>query len=236
MAQPLNALLFGVYPYVAIGVFLLGSLLRFDREQYTWRSASSQLLRRRLLLVGSNCFHIGVLMILAGHFVGLLTPPEVFAALGLSASSHQLMAMGAGGVFGVICFVGLTLLIWRRLTDARIRATSSAMDIAILLLLYMQLILGLSSIFVSAQHLDGSEMEKLAGWAQHLVTLRPDAASLIAGVPLIYRLHVFLGLTIFLVFPFSRLVHIWSVPVGYVGRRYQIVRRRGGADAVRGRS
>jgi len=235
MAQSLNMLLFGIYPYVAISIFLVGSLLRFDREQYTWRSGSSQLLRRRLLVVGSNCFHIGVLAILAGHFVGLLTPHAIVSGIGLSPGGHQLLAMGAGGVFGVVCFVGLTLLIYRRLTDPRIRATSSIMDITILLLLYAQLILGLSTIFVSVQHLDGTEMLLLSGWAQHLVTLRPDAASLIAEVPLIYKLHILLGLTIFLVFPFSRLVHIWSAPVSYVGRRYQIVRRRGGADAVRGR-
>jgi len=235
MAQSLNMLLFGIYPYVAISIFLVGSLLRFDREQYTWRSGSSQLLRRRLLVVGSNCFHIGVLAILAGHFVGLLTPHAIVSGIGLSPGGHQLLAMGAGGVFGVVCFVGLTLLIYRRLSDPRIRATSSVMDIVILLLLYLQLILGLSTIFVSVQHLDGTEMLLLSGWAQHLVTLRPDAASLIAEVPLIYKLHILLGLTIFLVFPFSRLVHIWSAPVSYVGRRYQIVRRRGGADAVRGR-
>ncbi len=235
MAQSINMLLFGIYPYVTIAIFLVGSLLRFDREQYTWRSGSSQLLRRRLLTVGSNCFHIGVLAILAGHFVGLLTPDAIVSGVGLSPGGHQLLAMGAGGVFGVVCFVGLTLLIYRRLSDPRIRATSSVMDIVILLLLYLQLILGLATIFVSAQHLDGTEMLLLSGWAQHLVTLRPDAAFLIAEVPLIYKLHILLGLTIFLVFPFSRLVHIWSVPVSYVGRRYQIMRRRGGANAVRGR-
>jgi nitrate reductase gamma subunit len=116
-----------------------------------------------------------------------------------------------------------------------IRATSSIIDIVILLLLYAQLILGLSSIFVSAQHLDGGEMLKLAGWAQQLVTLQADAASMIADVAPVFKLHILLGLTIFLIFPFSRLVHIWSAPIGYVGRRYQVVRRRGGADAVRGR-
>jgi len=235
MTDTLNQLLFGLYPYVAISVFLLGSLVRFDREQYTWRSGSSQLLRRRLLTVGSNCFHIGVLAILAGHLVGLLTPHSVYTALGLSVANKQLMAVGIGGVFGVVCFIGLTLLIWRRLTDPRIRATSSVMDIVILLLLYAQLILGLSSIFVSVQHLDGSEMLVLAAWAQHLVTLQPDAASLIANVDPIFKTHILLGLTIFLVFPFSRLVHIWSAPVGYIGRPYQLVRRRGGAGAARGR-
>jgi len=102
-------------------------------------------------------------------------------------------------------------------------------------LIYAQLILGLSSIFASAQHLDGSEMLVLAEWAQRIVTLRGGAADLIAGVDPIFKLHIVLGMTIFLVFPFSRLVHIWSAPVGYLGRPYQIVRRRGGASAARGR-
>ena len=229
MSETINRILFGVYPYVAISIFLIGSLMRFEREQYTWRSGSSQLLRRKLLSVGSNCFHIGVLAILGGHFVGLLTPPAVYHALGLSTEAKQMLAMVAGGVAGAICFFGVSLLICRRLSDPRILATSSPMDIAILLLLAAQLVLGLVSIHFSAQHLDGSEMLKLSGWAQHLVTLRPDAADMLADVAVIFKLHILLGLTIFLIFPFSRLVHIWSAPIGYVGRRYQVVRRRGGA-------
>lgn len=235
MSGYLNQALFGLYPYIAASVFLIGSVVRFDREQYSWRSGSSQLLRRRLLFVGSNCFHVGILAIFAGHLVGLLTPHELYTAMGLSVEAKQLMAMIVGGVFGALCFVGLTLLIYRRLVDPRIRNTSSYMDIAILLLLYAQLILGLSSIFVSAQHLDGSEMLVLAEWAQRIVTLRGGAAGLIAGVDPIFKLHIVLGMTIFLIFPFSRLVHIWSAPVGYLGRPYQVVRRRGGATAVRGR-
>jgi len=235
MPNYLNQALFGLYPYIVVSVFLIGSVVRFDREQYTWRSGSSQLLRRRLLFVGSNCFHIGILAIFGGHLVGLLTPHSVYTAIGLSVEAKQLMAMTVGGVFGVLCFIGLSLLIYRRLVDPRIRVTSSYMDIAILLLLYAQLILGLSSIFASAQHLDGSEMLVLAEWAQRIVTLRGGAADLIAGVDSIFKLHIVLGMTIFLVFPFSRLVHIWSAPVGYLGRPYQVVRRRGGASATRGR-
>ena len=235
MLAYLNQALFGLYPYIALSVFLIGSVVRFDREQYSWRSGSSQLLRRRLLFVGSNCFHIGILAIFGGHLVGLLTPHAVYTAMGLSVEAKQLMAMIVGGVFGALCFVGLTLLIYRRLVDPRIRTTSTYMDIAILLLLYAQLTLGLSSIFVSAQHLDGSEMLVLAEWAQRIVTLRGGAADLIADVSPIFKLHIVLGMTIFLIFPFSRLVHIWSAPVGYLGRPYQVVRRRGGASAARGR-
>ncbi len=230
-----NQALFGIYPYVALSVFLIGSVVRFDREQYTWRSGSSQLLRRKLLFVGSNCFHVGILAILAGHFVGLLTPHDIYVGLGLSVEAKQMMAMVFGGAAGALCFLGLTLLIYRRLVDPRIRATSSAMDIAILLMIYAQLTLGLGSIYFSAQHLDGSEMLKLAEWAQRIVTLRSGAAEQIADVAPIFRLHILLGMTIFLLFPFSRLVHIWSAPLGYVVRPYQVMRRRGGAAAARGR-
>ena len=226
MADYINELLFGFYPYVAISVFLVGSVLRFDAAQYTWRSGSSQLLRRRLLRVGSNLFHIGLLLLFVGHFVGLLTPPAIYHAIGLTTAAKQLMAMVAGGIFGVLCFVGLTLLIYRRLVDPRIRKTSTPMDIAILLMLYAQLILGLASIYVSAQHPDGTVMAALADWAQRIVTFRGGAAAVIADVDPIYKLHLVLGLTIFIAFPFSRLVHVWSAPVWYLGRRYQVVRRR----------
>lgn len=235
MLDNINQALFGLYPYIVTSVFVIGCIARFDRDQYTWRSGSSQLLRRRLLFVGSNCFHIGVLAILGGHFVGLLTPHEVYTALGLTVEAKQMLAMVAGGVAGVICFLGMTLLLYRRLTDPRVRATSSRMDILILLMLYGQLILGLLSISVSAQHLDGSEMLKLAEWAQRIVTFRAGAADAVADVHPIFKLHLILGMTIVLIFPFSRLVHIWSAPVGYWGRSYQIARRRGGAYAVRGR-
>jgi nitrate reductase gamma subunit len=225
MRDLITYIVFGWYPYFCLTVFLLGSLLRFDREQYTWRSGSSQLLRRRQLMWGSNLFHVGVLVIFLGHFFGLLTPIWIFEALGISHHFKQWMAIGIGGVSGIFAFIGLTLLIHRRLFDARIRATSSFGDIAILLILYVQLILGLSSIFVSLQHLDGSMMINFMTWAQGILALQPGVSELISDVPLIFKLHLFLGMTIFLVFPFTRLVHIWSAPVWYLGRRgYQVVR------------
>jgi nitrate reductase gamma subunit len=185
------------------------------------------LLRRRQLLWGSNLFHVGILVIFAGHFVGLLTPVAVFDALGISHTSKQLLAMTVGGVAGVACWFGIALLAHRRLFDARIRITSSFGDIAILLLLWLQLTLGLATIAVSAQHLDGAEMVKFMDWAQGILTLHPGAAALIADVSPIFKCHLFLGMTIFLVFPFTRLVHVWSAPVWYLGRTgYQVVRTR----------
>ena len=221
-----NTLLFGYYPYIAISVFFIGSLARYDRNQYTWRTGSSQFLRADELRLGSNLFHIGILLLFVGHFVGLLTPPAVYHALGLSTSAKQILAVVAGGVFGGVCAKGIYILIRRRLTDARIRATSSRMDIFILLLIGVQLALGLLTLPISIYHSDGSNMLLLSEWAQRIVTFRSGAADQISNIGTLFKLHLFIGLTIFLVFPFSRLVHVWSVPLGYIARPYQVVRRR----------
>ncbi len=232
MRETLNSIVFGWYPYICVTVFLFGSLFRFDREQYTWRTGSSQLLRRRQLTWGSNLFHIGILMIAGGHFVGLLTPIWIFDMLGVSHSFKQILAIVVGGVAGLMCLIGISLLTHRRLFDPRIRANSSFGDTAILLLLFAQLLLGLSTIFVSLGHLDGHEMVKFMSWAQGIVTLQPNAASYVLDVHPIFKAHLVLGMTLFLVFPFTRLVHMWSAPVWYLGRRgYQIVRRRSGSEA-----
>ncbi|MBX9776118.1 MAG: respiratory nitrate reductase subunit gamma [Xanthobacteraceae bacterium] len=225
MHETLNYIVFGWYPYLCLTVFLVGSWLRFDREQYSWRSGSSQLLRRRQLMWGSNLFHVGILLIFVGHFVGLLTPIWVFDFIGISHTSKQWMAIVIGGVAGIACLIGTTLLVHRRLFDARIRKTSSFGDIAVLLLLYAQLLLGLATIPISLGHLDGHEMVKFMTWAQGILTLQPGVSSLVANVHPIFKLHLFLGMSIFLVFPFTRLVHVWSAPIWYLGRRgYQVVR------------
>lgn len=230
MESFLNSFLFGIYPYIAIAVFFIGSWARFDRDPYSWRAGSSQLLRRRQLMWGSNLFHVGILVIFVGHFVGLLTPIFLFDALGVSHTAKQILAMAAGGIAGVACFIGLTLLIHRRLFDSRIRKNSSFWDIAILLLLYAQLILGLLSILVSASHLDGEEMVRFMTWAQGIVTLQFGVADLIMEAHIIFKAHLLLGMTLFLIFPFTRLVHVLSAPIWYLGRKgYQIVRTKKGS-------
>ncbi len=227
MAEFINTLLFGIYPYIALVVLAVGTVIRYDREPYTWRTGSSQLLRRRQLMWGSVLFHVGVLLIFAGHLVGLLTPLAIWDALGVSHGAKQLIAIVLGGVAGVMGIVGATLLIHRRFFDARVRRNSSFTDSLIIAILWLQLALGLGTIAVSAQHLDGEEMVKFMHWAQGIFTLDPQAASHVADAALVFKLHITLGLTIFVLFPFSRLVHMLSVPVRYLWRPgYQVVRTR----------
>ncbi|XXK21643.1 respiratory nitrate reductase subunit gamma [Arenicellales bacterium nBUS_48] len=227
MADFLHTLFFGIYPYIALAVLALGSIIRYDREPYTWRSGSSQLLRRKQLMVGSVLFHVGVLVIFVGHLVGLLTPIQIFDALGISHGAKQVLAIVAGGIAGVFALIGATLLVHRRLFDPRIRRNSSRSDLAIIILLWLQLALGLATIPLSMTHLDGSEMLRFMSWAQGIFTFDMNAASHITDVSPIFKLHLFLGLTIFLVFPFTRLVHMLSVPIRYTWRsNYQVVRSR----------
>ncbi|PHR02396.1 MAG: respiratory nitrate reductase subunit gamma [Sulfitobacter sp.] len=226
MSTYLNELLFGIYPYIAIVVMILGCVFRYDQDPYSWKADSSQLLRNKGMRVGSNLFHVGIILLFFGHLIGLLTPESVYHLV-ITAAAKQQMAMIAGGIFGTMAFIGMTILLHRRLTDPRIRATSKFADIMILIVLYIQLILGLATIPASAQHPDGSSMIALGSWAQHIVTFRSGAAEFILDEPFIFKAHIFLGLTIFLIFPFTRLVHMFSVPVKYFMRPgYQIVRKR----------
>ncbi len=226
MRDTLFQILFTWYPYFCLTVFLLGSLIRFDREQYSWRASSSQLLRRKQLQWGSNLFHVGILVLLFGHAVGLLTPKAIYS-LFVTVEQKQLLAIVVGGIAGIACFIGLTMLLHRRLSDARILATSTRMDLLVLGLLWLQLTLGLITLPFSLSHSDGSVMLTLAHWAQGILTLQPIDTRELQPLAWPYKTHLVLGMTIFLVFPFSRLVHIWSAPVWYLGRRgYQVVRTR----------
>ena len=183
------------------------------------------MLDRKGMVIWSNLFHLGILGIFAGHFLGMLTPHWMYESF-LPIEVKQKMAMIGGGASGVMCLVGGIMLLKRRLFNPRIRATSTAADILIMALLMVQCALGLLTIPFSTQHMDGSEMMKLVGWAQAVVTFHGGASAHLDGVAFIYRMHLVLGMTLFVLFPFSRLVHIWSAPVEYLTRKYQIVRAR----------
>lgn len=222
----LHNFLFNVYPYICLTVFLMGSLARFDRDQYTWKTDSSQLLRKAQLRWGSNLFHVGILFLFFGHTVGLLTPHFVYEPF-ITAGQKQMIAVTAGGIAGFVCFIGLSMLLHRRIFDPRIRLTSHRTDLFILVVLWVQLVLGLVTLPFSIGHSDGQVMLQLSAWAQGIFTFNPNAA-LIADLDWVYLVHLVLGMTIFLLFPFSRLVHVWSGfgTLAYVLRPYQVVRSR----------
>lgn len=220
--------LFGVYPYIALSIFFLGSLIRFDRDQYSWKSDSSQLLSKKYLRLGSNLFHIGILAIFAGHFVGLLTPHAVFIALGVSDMTHQLVAIVAGSIFGIVALLGGLILWFRRMFNKRVSKASRKSDKFILSWLLITLMIGLSTIPNSIGHFnngDPSVMIALTDWVKSIVTFNPQP-ELLVNVDTIFKIHIFFGLTVFLVFPFTRLIHVWSFPVTYLNRPYQVVRSK----------
>ncbi len=223
-----NQLIFGIYPYIALTIFLLGSLIRFEREQYTWKSDSSQLLHRGQLRVGNILFHVGILGLFFGHLFGLLTPLWIWDSLGVTHSLKQLVALIAGGTMGTICLAGLSILLYRRLTNARIYATTRKRDWLLLGWILGALLLGLLTITESAQHSDGEVMVRLMMWAQHLLTFQGDAASFMLDAPWLFKLHMMMGMTLFVIFPFTRLVHVWSgfASVTYLLRPWQLVRKR----------
>jgi nitrate reductase gamma subunit len=227
----LEFFLFGVYPYLALGTFLLGSLLRYNKDQKGWKSDSSQLLARGWLTWGNNLFHVGVLFLFAGHFVGFLTPLPLLHALGITPPLKQFLAWSMGLAAGTAAWFGLVILIGRRLLVSRVRRTSRPMDIVLLFWIFGVLNLGLFSILISssAAHRDGELIVKFMHYVQHLLLFRSDTLTYLVGTPWIYRAHMFMAFTFFLIFPFTRLVHIWSgfgSAISYVGRALQLVRRR----------
>ena len=231
----MNQFLFGTLPYIALTVLLIGSVARYERDPATWKSSSSQLLRRRMLMWGSVLFHVGVLVVFFGHLFGLLIPVEFWDALGVRHEWKQALAAIGGGIAGAMALIGALLLIVRRLSDPRVSASSSFADTAIIIILAIQLVLGLATVPVSLANMDGHEMVKLMNWANGIFTFDGAAASYIADVPVIFKAHIVLGLIIFILFPFTRLVHLVSglaVFVRYILRPgFQIVRSRKGRRA-----
>ena len=224
----LSNLIFGIYPYIALTTFIVGSVVRFDREQYTWKADSSQIFEKEQLQKGSILFHIGVLALFMGHFAGLVIPHTWFLAMGVSDMMHQVVAISAGAAFGSLCMMGGVILWKRRMYHPRVRANSRFMDIFILDLILVTLGVGLLTIPVSIYHAfngDASVMVALAEWVQSMLAFNSQTEYL-SGVGFIYKLHLFLGMSVFFLFPFTRLVHVWSMPLGYMFRPYQIVRTK----------
>jgi len=231
----LENFLFGVYPYIAGVVFILGSWIRFDREQYTWKADSSQLLGNSTMRMAANLFHVGIIGIFLGHAAGMLLPHSWWQLVATDLQ-HQYIAIYAGIVFGGMALIGAGMLFFRRISNERVKAVSRFRDNFIIFWILITAALGLNTISGSMHHAangDVQTMLQLTEYVKSIATLSVDPVLLTAAggqgyvdVSHTYKLHMLFGMTIFLVFPFTRLVHVWSVPLTYLMRPYQIVRRK----------
>ncbi|MEI4233911.1 respiratory nitrate reductase subunit gamma [Roseovarius sp. D22-M7] len=224
----INYLIFGILPYAVLAVALIGTIARYERDPFTWKSSSSQLLRRKQLMWGSILFHVGIIVLFFGHLIGLFTPIWVLDALGISYGFKQWVAVILGGTAGLAAFVGASMLLHRRLFDPRIRVNSSYADIGILAILWLQIVIGMGTIVLTLEHMDGGKMVLFMTWSQSVMTLQLNAWAEVVNVHWLYKVHIVLGMVIVALFPFTRLVHMLSIPIRYVTLRpgYQIVRSR----------
>ena len=230
----LDYLIFGILPYAVLAIALIGTISRYERDPFTWKSSSSQLLRRKQLMWGSVLFHVGIIVLFFGHLIGLFTPIWLLDALGISYGLKQWMAVIIGGVAGTAAFIGCTMLLHRRLYDTRIRNNSSFADIGILVILWVQILVGMGTIALTLGHMDGAKMIQFMTWSQSVMGLQINAWTEVVDVHWLYKFHIFLGMVIVALFPFTRLVHMLSVPIRFLWRPgYQIVRSREGAKPVR---
>jgi nitrate reductase gamma subunit len=216
-----NTLAFLVFPYVVLTIFVLGHAYRYRTDMYHWNSKSSEILDKARLKVPILIFHYGIIITFLGHFTGLLTPQWFLDRVGISAEMHVFAALSVGIVVGTMALIGLILLLARRLTVPRILVTSSVNDFAVLVLLIVAVGLGTFNAFFSRYDV----LHSIAPWIQGIVTLRPDP-ELMRPVPWSYKIHILAAFTVLGFSPFTRLVHIWSVPLQYVLRRYIMFRRR----------
>jgi nitrate reductase gamma subunit len=220
----LNTLAFLVFPYLVLATFVVGHIYRYVVNPYGWNTKSSELLDKKGLRFGVTIFHWGIIFTLLGHGAGLLIPQRYWDALGINSQAHTLFATYSGFIVGAAALLGLALLIYRRISKDRILATTSLNDFVTLGLLFFVVATGFTNVIGGLyEHFD--ILNTIAPWLRGIVTLTPDA-SLMLEVPLRFKIHILAVLTLLGFSPFSRLVHIWSVPITYLFRRWIIFRRR----------
>lgn len=220
-------LLWIIFPYVAITAFVVGHWWRYKRDQFTWTSRSTQLLDRRILGWASPMFHYGALAAVGGHVIGLCIPASVTDAIGIHENVYRWIAGIAGGIAGAVTLIGFLGLVYRRATSDRVRRNTTTVDLLTYLLLTVLIGLGCYMTFVHnlATHAPYNYRPTIGAWWRSIFYLDPDVAAA-SGAPLVYQLHAIIAWLFWASFPFSRLVHAWSIPLQYLGRPYILYRRR----------
>lgn len=221
-----------IFPYISLTIFVGGHIYRYATDRYGWGSHSSQILERRILGWASPLFHYGIILVLLGHVPGILIPSSWLDALGISESLYHLLAVGLGGIAGLMMVVGLVGLLWRRWTVERVRRISLFSDHLVLVVLLIVGLLGLGATYGYQLFVEPYNYRLTVGpWFRSLFTFHPDVA-LMASAPLIYQLHVASTFVLYIIWPFTRLVHVWSFPIAYLRRATILYRARGGLAKV----
>lgn len=225
-----------VLPYLAIATFVVGHVWRYRRDQFTWTTRSTQLLEARWLKIGSPLFHVGLLAVIGGHVIGILVPKDWTDGLGISEDTYRIFSATMGTLAGVATLAGLAILIARRLLNSRVAATTAGWDVSVMALLGFMVLTGMWN---TSWHnlIEGGYdyRETVSPWFRGLFLLDPDASLMTgAAVPLSYQLHAVGGWLLIGIWPFTRLVHAWSVPVAYLRRAPIVYRSRAPRDVRAG--
>ncbi|MBK3644622.1 MULTISPECIES: respiratory nitrate reductase subunit gamma [Streptomyces] len=227
-ASSTDLLLWTAFPYICLAVFVVGHVWRYRQDQFGWTSRTSQLLEHRWLRWGSPLFHLGAFAVIAGHVVGLAVPASWTEAAGVGEHAYHTTAVALGSVAGVAMVTGLGMLCARRLLARRIRLTTDRSDKLLFPLLSLTVLLGFSATAVHNVFGGGYDYrETVSVWFRGVFTLHPQPEA-ISGAPLLFQLHALSACLLFAAWPFTRLVHVWSAPVGYLVRPYLVYRRRAG--------
>lgn len=220
-----DQLLWVIYPYACIAIFIIGHIFRFKYDQFSWTAKSSEFVEKKSLMWGSILFHLGIIPVIMGHVVGLGIPASWLRAIGVSDHLYHIGAVYIGSIFGIMTLMGMLLLTARRVTNENVRKLSSLSDILVnFLLLFIVFIGCYSTIVTNATIPDFDYRNTISEWFRGLLILRPEAGYM-EGVPLSFKIHVLTGFLITALWPFTRLVHVWSVPVNYVGRSHILYRK-----------
>lgn len=226
MTDRLDLLLWVALPYLALAIFVVGHVWRYRRGQLTWTSRSTQILERRLLQVGSLLFHFGILAVIGGHVLGILVPSGVTEAVGIDHDTYHLISILAGGTAGIAATLGILVLVYRRVAIGRVRASTPRSDLVMYPVLLAALVTGMLATFGPNLLLGEYEYrETVAPWFRGVFAFSPDP-ELMTGAPFLFQAHAVTAWLLFAVWPFSRLVHAWSIPVSYLARSWIPFRSR----------
>ncbi len=222
-----KTLLWIIFPYVAITAFVVGHWWRYRRDQFSWTSRSTQLLDRRILGWASPMFHYGALAAVGGHVIGLCIPRSWTDAVGIHEHAYRWIAAIAGGIAGAVALIGFLGLVYRRATSDRVRRSTTRIDIFTYGLLTVLILLGCWMTFAHnlASNAPYNYRDSIGVWWRSLFDLQPNVRAVLHA-PTVYQLHAIIAWLFWAAFPFTRLVHAWSIPLQYIGRPYILYRKR----------